>query len=73
MGGVVLHNIDERRRAILLNRRSRNQRRALQRIHQQAGIDKLIRKQRRVFVIKQRPRLDRARSRIDLVVHRQQL
>jgi hypothetical protein len=45
MGGIVLNHVYERRLAILLDGRGRNQCHSLQRIHQQPRIHKLVRKQ----------------------------
>ena len=49
----------------MLDRRSRNQRRIVLRIHQQPGIDELVGIQRVVPVIEKRPRLHRTRCGVD--------
>ena len=41
---IVLNHIDKRGGAVMLDRRRRNYRRALQRIHQQPCVDELVRK-----------------------------
>ena len=67
---VVLNHVHKRCLAILLNRGGRNERDSLQRVHQQARVHKLIREERVIFVVEDRPPFYRSGSSIYLVIER---
>ena len=70
---IVLNHVDKRSLAILLNGRCRNQRHALQRIHQQTRVYELVREKRIILIVELRSPFHRAGRRINLVVERDQL
>ena len=70
MSDIVLNYVHERCRAILLNGRCRNQGHALQSVHQQTRIHKLIGKERVVLIGKDSPRFHGSGGRVDLVIER---
>ena len=71
-GFIRLDQIHERTVGVTLNDCVRQQRRVLNRVHEQPRVDELIREQRFVGVGENRLELDCARGRINLVVHSQQ-
>ena len=72
MSDIILNHIDERRLAILLNGRSRNQRHPPQCVHQQPRVDELVREERIVFVVEEGSPFYRPGRRVDLIVEGQQ-
>src|SRR5208282_6708537 len=70
---VILNDINKRRLPVVLNGGGRNQSNALQGVHQQPGVYKLIGKKRVVLVIEERTHLDSAGGGIDLVIEGEEL
>ena len=68
MRDAVLNHKDKRHIAVVLDGGGGDQDHVLQRIHQQAGIHKLVGKERVVFVVEERAQFQRAGGGVDLVV-----
>ena len=65
-------DVGERARRTALDAGARDPHDVVQCLHQDVGVDELVGKQRLVAILKQRPRLDRARGGVHLVVQRLQ-
>src|SRR5208282_3399664 len=73
LGRVILNDIDECSLAIMLDGRRRNYRDTLQSVYQQPRIHELVGEEGIVFVVEERPHLNRASGGVDLVVEGEEL
>src|SRR5205823_7011024 len=65
---ILLHNVNELIIRPVLHRGGGDERRVVQRVDQQTGVDELVWKQRVILVFEARLDADRPRGRIDLVI-----